>query len=154
MMTNWHTLLLALLLPSVASAQVPASVFGSADKVSLLPDGSYFFNHTDSELVFEAQVAPDVRIKDNFGRQLARVLDPDRPRVVAYSLYATPMFRLRMFNEESNPVRTPSYMPKVSLQVAWLKNLTPGGADEPQDGPIEMWVLHSVPFGHLLESLS
>ena len=75
---------------AVASAQsgdfapVGPFVFLVDDKVSLKPDGSYLFQHTDGDLVFEAQIAPDIRIVDNFGRALDRVLDADKPRVFAY----------------------------------------------------------------------
>jgi hypothetical protein len=143
-------------LPSIAFAQnekfapVGPFVFLENDKVSLKPDGSYLFQHTDGGLVFEAQIAPDIRIVDNFSGALARVLDDDKPRVFAYSLFGTFLTRLRMFDEESNPVRTPSYMPKATVQLAWLKNLSPR---EPTDdqflrGPVEMWLISAIPFGH------
>jgi hypothetical protein len=134
---------------SAGQAQVRPFVFGADERVTLKPDGSYIFNHTDGGLVFEAQVAPDVPIVGNLSAQLAKVLEPERPTVRGYALYATPMFRLRMFNEDSNPVRTPSYMPKVSLQLAWLKNLsTETEASRRHDGPIRMIVVHTIPFGH------
>lgn len=138
-----------LLATSNLNAQVRPFVFGADERVSLKPDGSFVFNHTDGGLVFEAQVAPDVQIVGNMATQLAKVLEPERPTVRGYSLFATPMFRLRMFNEDSNPVRTPSYMPKVSLQFAWLKNLsTDTEPSTRHNGPIRMIVMHSVPFGH------
>ena len=141
---------------AVASAQsgdfapVGPFVFLVDDKVSLKPDGSYLFQHTDGDLVFEAQIAPDIRIVDNFGRALDRVLDADRPRVFAYSAFGTFLTRLRMFDEDSNPVRTPSYMPKGTIQLAWLKNLSARNADDDQflRGPIEMWLVNAIPFGH------
>ena len=64
-------------------------MFQAEDKVSLKPDGSYLFQHTDGDLVFEAQIAPDVRIADNFDRAMERVLDNERPRVFAYSIFGT-----------------------------------------------------------------
>jgi hypothetical protein len=127
-------------------------VFLTEDKVSLKPDGSYLFQHTDGRLVFEAQIAPDIRVIDNFGRALERVLDSGRPRVFAYSIYGTFLTRLRMFDEESSPVRTPSYMPKATIQLAWLKNRSTADPEEaPVEflrGPIEMWLVHAIPFGH------
>ena len=55
-----------------------------------------------------------------------------------------------MFDEDSNPVRTPSYMPKGTIQLAWLKNLSARNADDDQflRGPIEMWLVNAIPFGH------
>lgn len=131
-------------------APVGPFVFLVDDKVSLKPDGSYLFQHTDGGLVFEAQIAPDIRIVDNFGRSLDRVLDPGRPRVFAYSVFGTFLTRLRMFDEASNPVRTPSYMPKATIQLAWLKNLSKLDAGDEQflRGPVEMWLIDAIPFGH------
>jgi hypothetical protein len=124
-------------------------VFLDGDKVSLKPDGSYLFQHTDGDLVFEAQIAPDVRILDNFSRTLSRVLNTDKPRVFAYSVFGTFLTRLRMFDEESNPVRTPSYMPKATIQLAWLKNRSSATHDQERlRGPIEMWLVNTIPFGH------
>src|SRR5215204_2940863 len=103
-------------------APVGPFVFLSDDKVSLKPDGSYLFQHSDGDLVFEAQIAPDVRIADNFGHALDRVFAKEKARVFAYSFFGTFLVRLRMFDEVSDPVRTPSYMPKSTVQLAWLKN--------------------------------
>jgi hypothetical protein len=127
-------------------------VFLVDDKVSLKPDGSYLFEHTDGALVFEAQIAPDVRIVDNFGRALNRVLSAEKPRVFAYSAFGTFLTRLRMFDEASNPVRTPSYMPKGTIQLAWLKNRSTVDPTKLPEGflkgPIEMWLIQAIPFGH------
>jgi hypothetical protein len=125
-------------------------VFLPDEKVSLKPDGGYLLQHTDGGLVFEAQVAPDIRIVDSFGRGLERVLGDDRPRVFAYSVFGTFLTRLRMFDEASNPVRTPSYMPKATIQLTWMKNRS---SRDPMDeqflrGPIEMWLVTAIPFGH------
>jgi len=133
-------------------APVGPFVFLTDDKISLAPDGSYLFQHSDGSLIFEAQIAPDVRIADNFGRALDRVFAKDKPRVFAYSLFGTFLVRLRMFDEASNPVRTPSYMPKGTVQLAWLKNRS--SADPDNDpvafikGPVEMWLLQAIPLGH------
>lgn len=138
--------------PARAWAQATASpgpfVFSADERVSLHPDASYVFGDTDGGLVFEAQVAPDLLIVSNIAAQLARVHDtPERVRR-AYAVYATPMFRLRMFRESSNPVRTPSYMPKVSAQYVWFKKIGDGTDDEPSRGPIRAWALDAVLFGH------
>jgi hypothetical protein len=145
---------------SPASAQDPGGTFAplgpfvflADDKVSLKPDGSYLFQHTAGDLVFEAQIAPDVRITDNFGQALDRVLSKGKPRVFAYSFFGTFLVRLRMFDEVSDPVRTPSYMPKATLQLAWLKNLSTADPEKDQaafvKGPVEMWLVNAIPFGH------
>ena len=70
----------------------------------------------------------------------------------AYSVFGTFLARFRMFDEASSPVRTPSYMPKATVQLAWMKNRSK--ADEEKDptgfleGPIEMWLINAIPFGH------
>jgi len=127
-------------------------VFLPDDKVSLRSDGSYILQHSDGGLVFEAQIAPDIRVIDNFKSALPRVLDNDKPRVFAYSVFGTFLLRLRMFDEDSNPVRTPSYMPKATIQLAWMKNLS---SADPEDapteflrGPVEMWLINAIPYGH------
>lgn len=139
-----------LIVGEIAEAQVRPFVFAVDERVSLKPDGSYVFLHSDCCLVFEAQIAPDLQIVGNLSQQMSKVLAAEKPTVRGYSLFATPMFRLRMFREESNPVRTPSYMPKVSLQFAWLKNVSNETTDVSarNDGPIRMILLHTVPFGH------
>jgi len=133
-------------------APVGPFVFLLDDKVSLKPDGSYLFQHSDGDLIFEAQIAPDVRIVDNFGRALERVFAKGKPRVFAYSAFGTFLVRLRMFDEVSDPVRTPSYMPKGTVQLAWLKNLSPANPDDDPvafiKGPVEMWLVNAIPFGH------
>lgn len=138
--------------PDKKFAPVGPFVFLADDKVSLKPDGSYLFNHTDGDLVFEAQIAPDVRIADNFGRALDRVFAKEKPRVFAYSFFGTFLVRLRMFDEVSDPVRTPSYMPKGTVQLAWLKNLSTADPDKDPvafiKGPVEMWLVNAIPFGH------
>ena len=145
--------------PVLAAAQdegsfprVGSFTFLADEKVSLDSDGSSLFQHTDGQLVFEAQLAPDVRIVDNVSRQLQRVLEPGKPRVFAYSVFGTFLVRLRMFNTTSSPVRTPSYMPKATIQLAWLKNLSTADPDTAREalmnGPIEMWLVSAIPFGH------
>jgi len=147
------------LAPAPAAAQdegsfprVGSFTFLADEKVSLDSDGSYLFQHSDGQLVFEAQLAPDVRIVDNVSRQLQRVLEPGKPRVFAYSVFGTFLVRLRMFDTTSSPVRTPSYMPKGTVQLAWLKNLSKADPDTAPEallnGPIEMWLVSAIPFGH------
>jgi hypothetical protein len=126
-------------------------LFLPEDKISLKPDGSYLLQHTDGKLVFEAQIAPDIRIVDSFRRSLDEALD-SRKRHFAYTVFGTFLTRLRMFDEASNPVRTPSYMPKATIQLAWMKNLSQrDSTSEPLEflkGPIEMWLVNVIPFGH------
>ena len=130
-------------------AHDPAFVHAEAAKISLLPDGNYVFNFLPaSDLVFEAWVAPDVHIVDNVASQLDKVLDGSRKRLWTYSAFGTFMVRLRMFDEDSNPVRTPSYMPKATMQFAAFRDISRGADTEQPDRRVAMWLIDIVPFGH------
>lgn len=45
-----------------------------------------------------------------------------RLKEVSYAISGTPAVRLRMLRDVSAPVRTPSYMPRVNVQVLWARN--------------------------------
>jgi hypothetical protein len=118
-----------------------------------MPDGTYVFQHLPhSDIIFEGQIAPRIIITDSIGRAARDVLArADKSAVWGYQVSTTPMVRLRMFDETSNPVRTPSYMPKGTVQFARFRNLS--RATDPDtaqfnSGPIEMWVADTIPFGH------
>ena len=130
-------------------AHDPAFVHAEAAKISLLPDGNYVFNFLPaSDLVFEAWVAPDVHIVDNVASQLDKVLNGSRKRLWTYPAFGTFMVRLRMFDEDSNPVRTPSYMPKATVQFAAFRDISRGADTEQPDRRVAMWLIDIVPFGH------
>jgi hypothetical protein len=116
-------------------------------------DGTYVFQHIPhSDIIFEGQIAPRIIIKDSIGRAARDVLaDESKTPVWGWQVSTTPMVRLRMFDETSNPVRTPSYMPKGTFQLARFRNLTRAtdiDSAEFNRGPIEMWLVDTVPFGH------
>src|SRR5215213_11406456 len=109
---------------ATAAAQDTPLVVRSGDRPLVRPDGTYVFQHAPhSDLVFEAQIAPRIIILDSIGRATRDVLVEGKPSVWGYQVSATPMVRLRMFDETSNPVRTPSYMPKGNLQIVRFRNL-------------------------------
>lgn len=118
------------------------------DLVAFLERSYVFFSIPTSGLTFEAQIAPQLVIWQNLARRSEVVLTRSRPRVWAWSVSATPMVRLRMFNEPSNPVRTPSYMPKLNFQVFSMKNLVHSDDElEHNRGPVGMWVMQGM-IGH------
>lgn len=117
----------------------PAFVFGEDDYV-LFPDGDHVLVG-DKELVLEAQVAPNIRVFSNVHAATTEVFrvkdgdvcpEDDKPRQRrkcfkrqwGRSVFGTIMFRLRMYNDDSNPVRTPSFMPKITAQWVGLKSLS------------------------------
>ena len=105
----------------------------------MVPDGDRVFIG-DKDLVLEAQVAPDVRVFSNMHAATQRVFTPqegddcpaddDEPsekrrcfkRQWGRSVFGTVMIRLRMFKQDSNPVKTPSFMPKVTFQFVGFKS--------------------------------
>jgi hypothetical protein len=142
----------ALMLAAPAAAQDTPFVALSGNRPLLRPDGTYVFQHIpNSDLVFEGQIAPRIIIVDSIGRATRRVLLEDKPAAWGYQVSTTPMVRLRMFSETSSPVRTPSYMPKGTIQLARFRNLsrsTDRDEAEFNRGPIGMWLIDAIPFGH------
>jgi len=135
-----------------AGAQDTPFAAPSGSRPIVDPDGTYVFNHVpSSNLIFEAQIAPRIVIRDSLGDATRRLLAAVKRPVWGWQLSATPMVRLRVFNEESSPVRTPSYMPKATVQIARFRNRSAADAsdeDEFSKGPVEMWLVDVIPFGH------
>jgi hypothetical protein len=147
-----RTAALVLLLSAQVFAQDTPFIARSGSRPLLRPDGTYVFQHIPhSDLVFEGQIAPRIIILDSIGRATRSVLLEDKKPVWGYQVSTTPMVKLRMFDEASNPVRTPSYMPKGTFQLARFRNITKAtdpDAEEFNTGPIEMWFIDAIPFGH------
>lgn len=148
-MKPWLVALVVFVATAPALAQDSAFILGTADRPVIRPDGTYVLNHIhDSDLVFEAQIAPRIIILDSIGKAARSVLESESG-VWGWSLAASPMVRLRMFHEASSPVRTPSYMPKGVVQFARLRNLSRAADEDDRfKGPVEMWLIDTIPFGH------
>ena len=133
-------------------AQDTPFIASSGSRPLLRPDGTYVFQHVPhSDLVFEGQIAPRIIIIDSIGKATRRVLLEGKPGAWGYQVSATPMVKLRMFDQTSNPVRTPSYMPKGTFQLARFQNVsksTDPDSDEFNEGPVAMWLIDTIPFGH------
>jgi hypothetical protein len=136
----------------LAAQDTPLIARSGSGRPLVQPEGTYVFQHLPhSDIIFEGQIAPRLIIVDSIGRATRNVLLEMKPPSWGYQISTTPMVRLRMFDETSNPVRTPSYMPKVTVQLARFRNLSPSNdvdAEEFNRGPIEMWLVDAVPFGH------
>jgi hypothetical protein len=77
-----------------------------------------FANLPSHQTVFEGQLSPNLVISQNLSNRLAE-LDPRFGGSAwghAHALSFDPMVRLRMLQQFSEPVRTPSYMPKLTYQ--------------------------------------
>ena len=74
-------------------------------------------DHLDSEWPYflEANIFPHLIVYQNFTNLLTTVDEEATPRT-GWSVSGTPAVRVRMLREQSNPVRTPSYMPRVNIQ--------------------------------------
>jgi hypothetical protein len=133
-------------------AQDTPFIASSGSRPLLRPDGTYVFQHAPhSDLVFEGQIAPRIIIIDSIGKATRRVLLDGKPGAWGYQVSTTPMVRLRMFDQTSSPVRTPSYMPKGTFQLARFQNMsksTDPDSDEFNEGPVAMWLIDTIPFGH------
>jgi hypothetical protein len=135
-----------------ANAQDTPFTAQSGTRPIVNPDATYVFTQVpNSDLIFEAQIAPRIVVIDSVGEATRRLLAAIRKPVWGWQLSATPMVRLRMFDEESSPVRTPSYMPKATVQIARFTNLSRADESDEEEfsrGPVAMWLLDVIPFGH------
>ena len=121
-------------------------------------EGTDVFLTSPKDTIFEARIAPHLVIK-TFGDVLnlseqeraARGQRP-APRLV-WILSATPAVRLRMLRQNSDPVRTPSYMPRANVQALFARGVAekvgqslmlPGPAKEPQ---VTLYEWHTI-VGH------
>ena len=151
MKTRASLIIAFMLIASAAGAQDSPLESVSGTRPLVRPDGTYVFQHIPhSDLVFEGQIAPRIIILDSIGRATTNTLNGTKAPVWGYQVSTTPMVKLRMFDQTSNPVRTPSYMPKSTVQLARFKNLgTSTNRNSPEfRGPVEMWLIDAVPFGH------
>ncbi len=137
-------------LSSPVTAQDSPFMLNLGGRPVIRPDGTYVFNHVPaSDLVFEGQIAPRIIIIDSIADAAGRVLSGGAHW--GWQVSTTPMVRLRMFDETSSPVRTPSYMPKGTVQLARMRNLSRADQSDEAErykGPIEIWLVDTIPFGH------
>jgi hypothetical protein len=136
--------------PGAAGAQDSSFILNLGGRPVIRPDSTYVFNHVPrSDLVFEGQIAPRIIILDSIADAAERVLGGGAHW--GWQVSTTPMVKLRMFDEASAPVRTPSYMPKGTVQIVRMRNLSRAPAEDESaryKGPVEMWLFDIIPFGH------
>lgn len=94
-------------------------------------EGTDVFFALKEDTVFEADIMPHMVAYQNFtdlidiNEQADQAKRGLRGKRFAVSVTGTPGVRLRMFDQVSNPVRTPSYMPRGNFQLIWARNLEP-----------------------------
>lgn len=101
--------------------------------VFISPDGRTGVDGT----IFEANIYPHLIVWQNFTDAIAvqdekpageprtaraRRVDDTLHRI-RWSVSGTPAVRIRMFKDVSDPVRTPSYMPRVNVQALWARDV-------------------------------
>jgi hypothetical protein len=120
-------------------------------------EGTDVFFALREDTVFEADIRPHLVGFQNF----TDILDieeqalRDRPKTFAFSFSGTPAVRLRMFEQVSRPVRTPSYMPRGQAQMIWARNLSPvaqafvraAGGPLAEVEQVSLWEAHVI-VGH------
>ena len=107
---------------------------------------SYLFRSNESDLVFEAAVFPHLVLWQNFDDFVdARVKRQTGGRNY-WALSLTPGVHLKMFKGFSNPVRTPSYMPRIDVQHLWSTNYTEaiGALDRRSRTSVDIWEFHGA----------
>lgn len=122
-------------------------------------EGTDVFFALREDTVFEADIMPHMVGYQNFtdlidiGEQARRAGGPKR---FAISITGTPAVRLRMFDQVSRPVRTPSYMPRGNVQLIWARNLSrvaqaftraAGEPFGPAERQVSLWEAHLI-VGH------
>ncbi|HEX5110567.1 MAG TPA: hypothetical protein VFV95_19080 [Vicinamibacterales bacterium] len=124
-----------LLLVSLFAIAAPASAQSDTERRdprttvtnagALVPflEGTDVFFALRQDTVFEADIQPHLVAYQNFTDLIDITQQTKRQKTFAISITGTPAVRLRMFDQVSNPVRTPSYMPRGNFQVIWARNV-------------------------------
>jgi hypothetical protein len=98
-------------------------------------EGTDVFLTSPTDTIFEARIAPHLIVKQTFGdvldlpSQQARVAGGREAKHFGWIISGTPAIRLRELRQVSDPVRTPSYMPRVNMQLLYATGLR-GKLDE------------------------
>lgn len=107
---------------------------------------SYIFHRFPSDdLLFEGHLAPHLFFRQGLYQNAGKIYEAPNYAARSWSLSFTPLVRLRMFSTRSNPVRTPSFMPKFTVQLFWASLIDPS---QRLDSPIRIVALNAIPWGH------
>jgi hypothetical protein len=93
-------------------------------------EGTDVFLTSPSDTVFEARIAPHLIVKQTFGDvldlpgQRARVEGGREAKHFGWVVSGTPAVILRTLRQVSDPVRTPSYMPRVNVQLLYATGVS------------------------------
>jgi hypothetical protein len=155
----------AALLPRHVAAQTPTDSGDDprptiTNAGSLIPflEGTDVFFALHEDTVFEADIMPHLVVFQTFSDVVdisaQRQRGAGNAKRFAYSISGTPAVRLRMFDQVSRPVRTPSYMPRGNVQLIWARNIPAviaamesKGAAGPGANQVSLWEGHAI-VGH------
>jgi hypothetical protein len=125
-----------------------SSVGGTLFEANIFPHLVLWQNFTDAITVQDVRPVAEQpqlraeRVKENLQR-------------VRWSISGTPAVRIRMFRQVSDPVRTPSYMPRVNLQMFWanvagaLERANQKRARPADPHPtMNLWEIHAIGGHH------
>ncbi|MDQ6829637.1 MAG: hypothetical protein M3081_12275, partial [Gemmatimonadota bacterium] len=85
----------------------------------------------DSTLLYEAQAVAHIFLVDQLPDAYDRISSDARiSSAGGWRVIATPMFRIRQLTDSSAAVRTPSFMPRVSVEYLWASRLGTVTGDE------------------------
>ncbi len=106
--------------PAAPAQAEPSRTVTETNRGSIIPflEGTDVFITSDDGVVFEANIQPHLVGFQNFTDSL----DVTRRKSVSVSISGTPGVRIRMFTSTSRPVRTPSYQPRVNVQLLWIRD--------------------------------
>ncbi len=113
---------------SVAFPQTNAGPPTDRDRVVPFLGGTRVLAQRPSAgILFEAHIQPNLVIYQHLSDELVQVRFPSSRAAASEFLFspsfsASPAVRLRMLHGPSDPVRTPSYMPRLDFQGFWFKN--------------------------------
>jgi hypothetical protein len=141
---------------AAAQADTPKGIETNSGPIIPFLEGTDVFSPLRKEVVFEADIFPHLVVYQNFSnvidiREQAR-RGIDRMKQLSWVVTGTPAVRLRMFEEVSRPVRTPSYMPRGSVQMIFARGvkdvLGPAAAVDPsRRDEVSLWEGHLI-VGH------
>ena len=161
-----------LTIPASAQGDPPKAAGGAGDDARptvtnagpLIPflEGTDVFVSLREDTVFEADILPHFVAFQNFSDVIDIAEQSRRAatgvKTFAVSISGTPAVRIRMFDQVSRPVRTPSYMPRGNFQLIWARNVaavtnafvrtsTAGSIAAAGEKQVSLWEAHAI-VGH------
>ena len=142
---------------SLAARIAAVCVLGAATSVgaqsAIFLDRTYVVRMApDKGLMYEGQPAIPLFLYSSLDDLYSKIRDPNPGWSTGRMVVITPMFRIRQLTDKaaaSSPVRTPSFMPKLTTQFLATRRLQSGVDRGPVDFPLSAIVIGADgTFGH------